>query len=193
VKVHYISHKSPLLVSSVSQINLLEFSGSHGSENEDGCPLGCCTVQSGSSLPTFQRRLLRWCRQQVSLKRLWTIELPEYKIQYPRRQSSWNKSSPLPPKIKLLLRDFYFYRNSPKIIFSAWKYIFLKSALFLGKCCSRNWFSTDLRSPLSYGGRPHSLCVGQFTQSVSTTNVSWMSFSGRITYVHYEFLWFLVS
>jgi hypothetical protein len=27
-------------------------------EYEDGCLLGCCTVQSGRSLPTFQRCLL---------------------------------------------------------------------------------------------------------------------------------------
>jgi hypothetical protein len=31
-----------------------EISGSHGGEYEDGCPLGCCAVLSGKSLPTFQ-------------------------------------------------------------------------------------------------------------------------------------------
>jgi hypothetical protein len=33
-------------------------SGSHGGEYEDGCLLGCCAVQSGRSLPTFQRCML---------------------------------------------------------------------------------------------------------------------------------------
>jgi hypothetical protein len=32
--------------------------GSHGSEYEDGCLLGCNTMQSGRSLPAFQRSLL---------------------------------------------------------------------------------------------------------------------------------------
>jgi hypothetical protein len=35
-----------------------EISGSHGGEHEDGCLLGCCAVQSGRSLQTFQRYLL---------------------------------------------------------------------------------------------------------------------------------------
>jgi hypothetical protein len=35
-----------------------EISGSHGGEHEDGCLLGCCAMQSGRSLPTFQRCLL---------------------------------------------------------------------------------------------------------------------------------------
>jgi hypothetical protein len=35
-----------------------EISGSHGGEYEDDCLLGCCTLQSGRSLPTFQKYLL---------------------------------------------------------------------------------------------------------------------------------------
>jgi hypothetical protein len=35
-----------------------EISGSHSSEYEDGCLLGCCAMQPGRSLPTFQRCLL---------------------------------------------------------------------------------------------------------------------------------------
>jgi hypothetical protein len=35
-----------------------EILGSHGGEYEDDCFLCCCAVQSGRSLPTFQRYLL---------------------------------------------------------------------------------------------------------------------------------------
>jgi hypothetical protein len=35
-----------------------EISGSHGGEYEDDCLLGCCVVESGRSLPKFQRFLL---------------------------------------------------------------------------------------------------------------------------------------
>jgi hypothetical protein len=33
-----------------------EIKGSHGSEYKDGCLLGCSTMQSGRSLPTFQSK-----------------------------------------------------------------------------------------------------------------------------------------
>jgi hypothetical protein len=35
-----------------------DISGFHGGEYEDGCLLGCCTLWTGRSLPTFQRCLL---------------------------------------------------------------------------------------------------------------------------------------
>jgi hypothetical protein len=49
--------------------------GSHGSEYEDGCLLGCSTMQTGMGLPTFQRSVLPpssgvwWRRQYRPLKR----------------------------------------------------------------------------------------------------------------------------
>jgi hypothetical protein len=47
---------------------LSEISGSHGSEYEDDCLLGCCAVKSGRSLPTFQR-----CLVPLSSGRSWWI------------------------------------------------------------------------------------------------------------------------
>jgi hypothetical protein len=40
------------------QLELSRIWGYHGGEYEDGCLLGCSAVQSGRSLPTFQRSLL---------------------------------------------------------------------------------------------------------------------------------------
>jgi hypothetical protein len=47
-----------------------EISGPHSGVYEDDCLLGCCSVWSGRSLPTFQRCLLPpsrpwWCRNAI--------------------------------------------------------------------------------------------------------------------------------
>jgi hypothetical protein len=60
--------------------------GSHGGEYEEGCLLGCSTVKSGRSLPTFQRSLLppssgQWVRRITISHRC-----KSYKLQpYPRQ------------------------------------------------------------------------------------------------------------
>jgi hypothetical protein len=43
---------------SESLLSTCESTRRQNSEQEDGCILGCCAVQSGRSLPTFQRYLL---------------------------------------------------------------------------------------------------------------------------------------
>jgi hypothetical protein len=71
--------------------------GSHGSEYENECLLGCCTLWSGRSLPTFQRCLLppssgrSWWRN----KHLWKVGevLPDYKAQQLRWQPSSSSSA----------------------------------------------------------------------------------------------------
>jgi hypothetical protein len=74
-----------------------EISGSHRSEYEDDCLLGCCAVQSGRSLPTFLRS-----PDDGGSELLWNVGkyIPDYTAQYPRRQSS-SYSSPWEPEISL--------------------------------------------------------------------------------------------
>jgi hypothetical protein len=81
-------------------INPCSIWGSHGGEYEDGCLLGCSTVQSGRSLPTFQSSLLppssgRWWAigdrpDDGDSKDFWYVgkRLPDYTALQPRRQPS---------------------------------------------------------------------------------------------------------
>jgi hypothetical protein len=52
-KLHVTLSKFKSIIDQLSEI-----SGSHGGKYEDGCFLGCCAVQSGRKLPTFQRCLM---------------------------------------------------------------------------------------------------------------------------------------
>jgi hypothetical protein len=82
---------------------LCRISGSHCGEYEDGCLLGCSAVESGRSLPTFQRYLL---------PPLSGTMIPDYMAQQPRRQPSsysppWETEIPL-----IIISETFHYRSS---------------------------------------------------------------------------------
>jgi hypothetical protein len=84
---------------------------------EDGCLLGCCTMQSGRYWPTFSEELT------ASTNKAMSQYLPDYTVQNPREQPS-SSSSPWEPEI------------SPKLLVS----------IYLPFCCQRKYITMYLNA-----------------------------------------------
>jgi hypothetical protein len=95
---HFCSFVSSCHVDLQVNTNIPAFGETYYLHNEDGCLLGCCTVQSGRVVPTFQRSLLPPASGRCET--IWNVgtTLPNYTVLQPRRQPS-SYSPPWKPQI----------------------------------------------------------------------------------------------